>query len=131
MNTNKPHPDQEMIDGLRALADWLEQKDVGGLVANEGILSINVFLHSKEELAAHAKLIGSFTKQASGGYFFLRKEFSPCVRIEWNVKQDDVCEKVITQRVRPAEPEMVVPAKPERIEEIVEYVCPESILQHS
>lgn len=117
---------QEMADGLRQLADWLEanpQQD--GIL---GYVTVNCFLQSREALLAHVKGLGRLEKDAVGNWFYFRKRFTNRVSLEFNIDREKICRKVVTKTVLPAEPARIIPALPEREEEIVTWECPDSVL---
>ncbi len=123
------HPKQNLIDGLRELADFLTANPE--LTFWDGV-QIDVFANTNEELAKFAKIIAPCEKRSVGAYLVLERKFAGDVKIHVNRAHDKVCTRVVVgQKTTPAEPEKIitVPAKPERVEEIVEWRCPESILR--
>jgi len=120
------HPNRELIDGLRAMADWLEDhpQDPNGSV------TLNLFPNDRDALLKAIQGVGRVEKQAIDKWYYLRKRFSSHVTIEWNQSRESVCERVVVgTKTIAAEPEKIIPAKPERVEEVVEWRCPESILR--
>lgn len=109
---------EHLIEGLRRLADFLA-------VTPQIELSpqiYNVYVESREELAAIARL-GSWQKHYVGDYFVLRKSFAG-VTLDVYTNRQSVCRAVVTgQRVVPAQP-----AQPERVEDVVEWVCDDAVL---
>lgn len=114
----------DTIAGLRALADFLEEKSFEVY----GSLTVNLWPHSKEEFLEAARKVGACEKVESGGYLVLRKRFSDLVILELNGRHEYICTRKVTTRILPPEPERIVPAKLERVEEVVEWECPKSIL---
>ena len=115
----------ELISGLRDLADFLEAKDL----EVKGSLTVNLWAKDREELQELARKLGSFEKHSFSSLLVLRKYFSDTVLLEVNCHHEKVCEKIVTQRVIPATPEKTLPTLPERVEEVVEWKCPESLLR--
>jgi len=101
----------EFVAGLRELADLLEKHpDIP-----EPIMSANAFVDTREELAKVARL-GFWEKCEQGEWFILARNFSAGLRLEVNINRSKVCKrKVVGTRV--------VPARPERTEEIIEWIC--------
>ncbi len=116
-----PHVNAELIQGLRALADFLQQHPQPELCYASPI--INVFLNA-EELPARIRGVGELEKFAAGNYFWLRRSFGP-VKLDFSFEREKICRKVSTgTKVVPA-----VPAQPEKIVETFEWECPDSILR--
>jgi len=128
---------RELVEGLRAMADFIEQ-NIELPIEYEPVMKLNVWLHddtrysdvqnpltAREKLAKAAKVLGKAEKIHAGTYFDLIKKFSECVRIEYTIDREAVCKRVVVGT-------KVVPAsyveRPERTEEIVEWVCDEPIL---
>ncbi len=124
MEPSKPNPQRESINGLRGMADFLEQHELDTTIETTVGLTLNVFVDSQEELARLTKIVGSCHKQAAGDWFYISKKFSETVRLEINCKRELVCERVSKGFVTVA----AKPAEPEREVEVFEWSCPESIL---
>lgn len=123
-NTEQPNPQRESINGLRAMADFLEQHDLDATREITVGLTLNIFVDSQEELSRLTKIVGSCHKHVAGDWFYISKPFSQNVRLEINCKREMVCQKVSKGFVTvPAQPE-----QPEREEEVFEWECPASIL---
>lgn len=86
------------------------------------------FYDTKEAFSEFLRQIGSFRKIYQDIYFSARKSFSDDgrIRIDFFTSRDMVCERVVvgTKEV----PEQYTPA---HTEEIVEWKCSESLLEHS
>lgn len=119
---------QEMIDGLREFADWLESK--GSDVIRDSHTTFYVFCNNKDEFAKTVKKIGGKTVKSSDGvYYSLRRNFGTAVTLDVTIQHQFLCERVkVGEKVIPAKPETVVPAQPERVEEVYEWKCPPSVL---
>lgn len=105
---------KEMIQGLRDLADFIEQNEAAPVY---GGLCLDVFVETPEELATITKRMGYVEKRGSGSFFYITKRFGP-VRYEINIAREKVCIKKIvgTKTI------------PEHTEDVVEWECAESIL---
>lgn len=128
----KPNPNADLIKGLRAVCDYLEAHPTCGKIWAFGRLLI--VCSDKKDLLERIKGAGEAKKNVEGQWFNVDKQFSEDVTLQWYVRRDQICERVIDQKVVPAEPEKVIPetvipAKPERIVEEVSWVCPESLLR--
>jgi hypothetical protein len=61
--------------------------------------------------------------------FILRKQMDG-FRVEFNFHRETVCTRVkVGQKVTPAKPAVVLPAEPEKVEDVYEWKCPESLLR--
>lgn len=127
---------RELVEGLRAMADFIEE-NIDLPLDMEPEIKLNVWLHddstyydknpktAREKLREAARVLGKAEKEFSGTYFDLIKKFSPCVRIEYTVDREAVCKRVVTgKKIIPAE----VIQRKEREEEIVEWICTDPIL---
>lgn len=121
---------QEAIAGLRALADFFEQHPELADMAHT--THVNIW-PPKEEFVNVVRQLGLVTKHAGEALFWVRKTFSRMVILDCNAEREEVCQKVLKERrVIPAKPEeyvpgKVVPAEPERVEEVFAWECPDSI----
>lgn len=135
MNATQEFKD-EMIEGLRKMADWLEKTSAElpvpcGLVgsiytgAMHDSRGIRHTLDSTIGMALIANAAGDVDKEVSPQLFKLTKNFGGGVKVEWIAYRESVCEKVVVgTKVVPAEPERIIAAVPERVEEVVEWRCP-------
>jgi hypothetical protein len=114
--TNQERRDQ-FIRGLRELADFYE--DHPGLEAPSCTETMNVFVDTKDEIAAVARM-ATWEKCYTDSWFSLRKQFGP-VALEINTSRSTVCKRVVTGTRR-------IEATPERIVEEYEWVCDEPLL---
>ena len=105
------------IQALRDCANFYKQRP--GIQA-PAYVELNVFLNTKEEIAAHARL-AAWEKVYKDSFFLLRRRFGDRFCLEMNIQRDEVCRKVVTGT-------RVVPATEERTVEIVEWVCDEPVL---
>lgn len=107
---------QATLDGLRALAEYLEARPD---VPLPFLRMVNAY-GQPEDLAVIAKAMGGFQKDHYGDYLALVKTFGP-VKLHVSFHSQDVCERVVVGVEE-------IPAKPAHTREIVEWKCPESVL---
>ena len=120
---------QDFIDGLRKMADFLEAHQLTKL---DGAYGVNMYARSPEDLREAVRLLGSCEKKVNGDYLWFRKHFSPTVYLDVNCNHELVCKRVLkgTKVIPATEAQVIeVPAKPERVEEVYEWICPDSILR--
>jgi len=111
-----------VIDGLRALADFLEANPSLPAPTLNRLL---VPLSTREQIAGIAR-VGSWQKDyESDTWFSLKRSFGPQVTLEYFTERSNVCRKVKTGETRlvPARP-----AEPERIEDVEKWVCDDAAL---
>jgi hypothetical protein len=78
----------------------------------------------REKLQDLARRLGTAEKKYYGDFFWLRKQFGDTVLFEASSERETVCERIVTGlKTIPAAPECILPASPERAEEIVEWRC--------
>lgn len=121
------HPNAKWLEGMKQLIAFVEanpQNDHFGASCERFI----AFSLTKEELLARTKNIGPLEKIWKDKYFSLRKTFAGGIVIDFMIDRDQVCERIVTKKVIPARPELVLPATPEREVEEVEWHCPDSLL---
>lgn len=120
---NDEHPNRDAIDGFRALAAWLEQHPQPFLCPQ----TIHILPPTKKSFAEAVRGVGGVQKKVGDTWYYCAKRFGT-IEVCWALQREHICERVVigTQTV-PAEPEKVLPAMPERVVEIVEWKCPESI----
>lgn len=125
MSEPTKHPNRELIDGMRACCDWMEENPIDTC----SDVMLNVF---PGDLARAIKGMGHLEKETKGDHYFsLVKRFGPRVSVEWNKKREEVCERVLVGiEIIPAKPARTVelPEEPEKVEELYVWKCPESIL---
>lgn len=108
---------QQFTQELRALADFMDANDLGDIYPE---FCLNIHAGTAAGLVEKTRGLGRVGKVARGDYFVLQKSFGDFVRIEWFVMRDQVCERIVTKKIMPAQPE-------HEIEEI-SWKCPESLL---
>lgn len=123
---NEQDERSKAIAGLRAFADWCEahpefptEKIGCNLLWNQT---------NAEKFREACKVLGSGEKSAYGDWFSFTRTWGP-ISVEVFTPRAEVCEKIVTKKIRPA---VTVPAQPEKtypesVEEVIEWRCPESI----
>lgn len=113
---------------LRAQADWIEKLPEDFYVCPDSVL---VYCADKERFQRAVKAIGgAWSKKGGEDYFSAMKELcgeDDAIKVYTN--REEVCERVkVGTKVIPAKPELVVPATEERVIDVFEWKCPESVL---
>jgi hypothetical protein len=117
----------EFIAGLREFADWLELKPID---APRSCRRILFCVHSTCDLIAVRRACALSEKNMEGDYVHFAKRFRGGISFSLFASKELTCERVkVGTKIIPAKPEMVLPATPEREEEIFEWRCPDSILE--
>lgn len=127
------NPNRKEIDGLRKLADFLDVHPEFGRVS---VATTYRFVQDKAEMARCAKILGSCKKYATDSFFNVKKRFGSedefgGVELSVTGEREMVCERVVKEtKVVPAQEErtILVPATPEKVVEVYEWVCPDSLL---
>ncbi len=88
MNNN-----QDLIDGLRKAADFLESKPE---LPKFGQQVIRLWAWDKEQLHAAARQLGSFAKEFTDSYFNLKKPMTDAIEIDVTISRDQICKKIVT-----------------------------------
>lgn len=112
----------EYAKGLRELADFVElHPEFGEPYQYE----FNVFGTDKNALTKFVQASGNVMKDTDANFFFVTKKFSGGVRLNFNVRHENICEKVeIGRKIVPAREETVLPAQPEHEEIQYSWKCP-------
>lgn len=108
-----------VIDGLRALLDFLEEHP--HLQPNHYMWPITFWAETPEELAAAARDMKVVTKEASDLFFTLTRDFGGGVQFSVRIPRAQLC-------TRRQVGTRIVPAQPEHEEPVYEWDCPDSIL---
>lgn len=103
------------IQALRDCADFLESHPA---VIAPRYNTMNVFVNTREEVAAQAKA-ASWEKVYNGDWFYLSRAFGEDLRLDITVEREVMCRKVVTGT-------RVVPARPEQTVEEFEWRCDEA-----
>lgn len=124
---------ETFIKDLRALANLLEERDFD--FSKCDIFDVRIYLkcNSEESFKRNARALGTFDKSWND-YVNATRKFGEKIHFQVTAEREVVCKKIVTgTRIIPAQeeriiPEEVIPASPEREEEIFEYQCPESFI---
>jgi hypothetical protein len=118
---------EEFIRGLRELADFYERTP-GMPLPSETSTSFYLWPNSSDSVGKLAKLLAPAKKEFSSSFFTLSRKFGS-IKLEISWYKEDVCERVVTGQKQAVE--KVPVAYEDRIvtRDIVEWRCPESILQ--
>ena len=123
---------EQFVKELRELANFVEGSEFGDdfKVSNQ---TFHLFCHSKDEFKKRVKALGNFEKSADL-WLNATKRFGDFISFQVTIMRDIVCKKVkVGTKIVPAQeekviPEQIIPAKPESVEDVYEYKCPESFL---
>jgi hypothetical protein len=124
------------IDGLRDLVDWYEQHPEYMPSGQQFLFYVSMYDGDvREQMAAAARALGTADKNSGGDYFRLVRRFGP-VELCIYADRDRVCERRVVgvETVDSPDPVAVkeaiaaLPTAPREVE-IVEWVCPDSILR--
>jgi len=107
------------IDSMRALLDFLEATPE---IPMPYMGDVNVFPHDEDTLGELARAMKPVKKERNDSYFMLAKDFGR-VKLILNWARDSVCERVVTGTEEI--PEQIIEA---HTREIVEWICPETII---
>ena len=83
---------KHLVDGLRAAADWFEAHPEYAPTHQVGL---DAFVYDRGALRTAALALGRAEKGEAAGCFYLRKWFSPSIRLDMNVARDKVCTAVV------------------------------------
>lgn len=112
---------KSVSDSLRDLAAFLDAHPE--IEINDQSITLLKYVTTREELAAIAKR-GSYRKVYTKSYFELHHDFGCGIELHVYADRATVCQRVVTgTRVIAA-----IPAQPERVEEVVEWVCDDTPL---
>lgn len=122
----------DFIAALRDVAKILEENETIPIPYN---LNFYHRCDTKNELIALTKAWGGrFDKDTDGDDFNMRRKLGGAVSVCLYVSREKVCKKIVTGKKEIAE--QIIPANDERIipahtEEIIEWVCPDSLFEES
>lgn len=126
---------QKWVDGLRAIADFAESHP--DLINDWGWYgqTFNIFATNAEDMVKKTRILGTAEKTVSAGFYTMRRKFGPH-SLELNISRETFCEKkkVGTKIVRVVDPEYKRPDDIPMVEieeDVYEWVCPESVLNHT
>lgn len=107
----KQHRRQQVVQGLREFADFLEAHPDAPFSRNWLI----EYVPTREDLIKAARIMGSFDKKPDTDYFGVNRNFGP-ITYRVYTERTKVCERVVIGT-------RTVPAQAERTEDIVEWKC--------
>ena len=117
------------IDLMNELVDFVELLKKLGDMDLDTDVSLWVRARDSQELKIMARRIGGpFEKSQTDRSFFLDRQFSKHIRIHIAIWRAAICTRVVSEKRVAAKPEIVLPAVPEHLEEVVTWECPDSIL---
>jgi hypothetical protein len=121
---------EQLIAGLRDVLEYLESHpDIAPSMATT---CLNLWASSKEEFLTLRRKTGASEKVTWGlndERLALRKHFRGGFYLDVNVDKEQTCQKVqVGTKVSPAHDEIKIPAKPETIEPVYDWICPDSFL---
>lgn len=111
------------IAAMRSLLDFLEENPI---IPLPYFGTLNAFADTGEvSVADIARAMKPCDKSVSGDFYALSRIFGDSITFDVNFERDEVCERIVvgTEDV----PEKVTPAF---TKEIVEWVCPDSVLNN-
>ena len=122
---------QQLIESLREMALFLEARPKLPKVSST--MRFDIWCFTKEAARAVARMVGGkLTKDGSWETYMILKRQIGTFSLEINITRKEVCERVVVgTRTIEATPEQILPATPEREEEIIEWRCDESILKEN
>ena len=86
------------------------------------------FKHSGVEIGDFlGRGLGQLKKIATDDWFILRRELTDNLSVGIYASRSEVCERIESKVTLPAEPEQVIPAKPEREVTKIEWRCPDRL----
>lgn len=107
------------VNGLHDLADFLANHL--DLVPQYSRVKLNLFADDPAEFKRLSTRLGGYRSKAVVGEFVEHsRRFGPHT-LDVNIHREKTCERVVTGR-------RTIPARPESVEEIVEWRCPEGLL---
>lgn len=116
-------------DSLRMLADFLDSHPDIKHPGRETLLS---YYSDVEQFKSDARKIGSFDKEAGEKFFHLHKQFG-CITMTFYTDREAVCHRVVVGSKKeivkvPVSESEITYREEEKVVEIVEWRCPESLL---
>jgi hypothetical protein len=118
---------RKVVAGLRELADFVEANPE---FAKAFPVTVHVPVTTRDEIVAFARKLGRSKKVADNNYVIFRRSFGPVEVEVFALKTEATCRRVeLGEKTIPAEPETVIPAKPERVEKVYGWECPDSFFK--
>jgi hypothetical protein len=106
----------EYTQSLREFADFLEAHPEVPLPFFQAFGWYGYRDKGRAGVVALAKALAHVRKDYDGASLWIRAEFAPGVTLCYGCPREEVCERVVTGT-------RIIPAQPEREEEIVEWRC--------
>lgn len=118
-----------VIAGLIELANWLEANPALDIPNELTSSTLSIFAHSRERLAEHIAAFGGGEKFSETWGTGLRRWFGGegGIRVDVSAPRSEVCERHVVGTKIETVPDPAAPMV-EREVEVVEWVCPESLL---
>lgn len=128
----------EYVAALRELADYLVTHELPDTIA--GFYSgdtrqtfephtLFITARNKKDFGLLCAGLGSFEKVVTDYSTGAEVKLPGGTRVHVSISRDMVCKRVVVgTKVVPAKEEEIIPAEPEREEEVVKWVCPESFI---
>jgi len=111
------------LDAMYRMIDFLkENPDIPAPFFGQ----MDAFSYDSDSLPEIARAMKPVTKEVSDTFYVLRRSFGNGVNLHVNFARDEVCERIVTGTEEV--PEKVIEAY---TKEIVEWVCPDTILATS
>lgn len=118
----------ELIENLRIFANYLESCPLPDELNIEGGTSFWHLADNAYDFGKTVALLGSFQKEATESYLNANKQIGG-IHFQVTAIRNNVCTpKIVGKKIIPAEPEKTIEAKPERVEDIIEWECPPSFV---
>jgi hypothetical protein len=127
----------ELVEGLRALADFIEAKGLD-LPIEYPEVKLDIWIYddydvnakpiegtARAKLREVAKVLGKAEKGTVSEYFTLTKKFGEHVALEFTSPRSSICKQVVVgERIIPE-----MPARPARTEPVIDWICDDPILR--
>ena len=126
-----PEQKIQLVKGLREAANWIEANDLPIQMELGTPPYLNLWCANGDEMAVIAKSFSPFEKHFGDSCLvWINRQFAG-LQVQVTAWKDAVCRKIEKRTIKPAQPEILLPAMPEREEVIVEWECPQSILNYA
>jgi len=115
----------ELVAGFRWLADFFEQhQEVGLPLSTDCTVFANKATSKQEARTFHRAVGGRLDKIFDDSVMHMTYRVSNLLNLRFMAYREDVCERVVVgTKIIPATEERVIPAEPERQEDLVEWHC--------
>lgn len=92
------HPNRARIDGLRAMADWLEANPQAG-IGKHSEQALSLFPNTAEEFAALVRWLGQPVEVSNETWTYCKKDFGGNTAIHICMETSKVCDLKMVQKV--------------------------------